>query len=235
MKDYIDELCLTALCCLVAFIYANNALAVVGCLCSIIIICVDQTKQEVARIALQVAFVCASCISNVFMCYLPIVTYVIMHERFGPIKFIWVLPIIVALALDAFTNYLMWTFVLCFAAMMLAIKDNRANAERASLRQAYDHLRERTFTLSQSEREKAADAHALSENSQDTEFESAFFEGLTKRELAVVNLVAQGLDNREISQKLFLSEGTVRNHISSILSKKDLNNRTQIAIMYFKG
>lgn len=47
--------------------------------------------------------------------------------------------------------------------------------------------------------------------------------------------VAEGMDNRDIAASLFLSEGTVRNHISSILGKLELSNRTQIAIMYYKG
>ena len=50
--------------------------------------------------------------------------------------------------------------------------------------------------------------------------EAERFADLTERELSVVRLVAQGMDNREIASTLFLSEGTVRNHISSILSKK---------------
>ena len=58
--------------------------------------------------------------------------------------------------------------------------------------------------------------------------------GLTEREIEVVELVAQGLDNREIAAKLFMGEGTVRNHISAILQKLDLRNRTQIAVMYYR-
>ena len=42
------------------------------------------------------------------------------------------------------------------------------------------------------------------------------FAGLTERELDVLELVAEGLDNREIASRLFLSEGTVRNRISDI-------------------
>lgn len=224
-----------ALCCLVAFIYTDGALAVVGCLCSIIIVCAEQTKRAVARISLQVAFACMACVSSVFLCFLPLVTYMMMHERSWPIRFVWVVPIMVAFIMHPVSVYLIWTCMLCLIATTLAIKDNRTNAERASLRQAYDHLRERTFEIAQNKRERTSENGKASEGERDVIFEPAFFEGLTKRELAVVNLVAQGLDNREISQKLFLSEGTVRNHISSILSKKDLNNRTQIAIMYFKG
>lgn len=58
--------------------------------------------------------------------------------------------------------------------------------------------------------------------------------GLTEREIEVVELVAQGLDNHEIAAALFMGEGTVRNHISSILQKLQLKNRTQIAVMYYR-
>ena len=58
--------------------------------------------------------------------------------------------------------------------------------------------------------------------------------GLTEREIEVVELVAQGLDNHEIAAELFMGEGTVRNHISSILQKLHLKNRTQIAVMYYR-
>ena len=50
----------------------------------------------------------------------------------------------------------------------------------------------------------------------------------------VAELIADGLDNREIAQAAYLSEGTVRNHISTILSKLHLKNRTQIAIAYWR-
>lgn len=58
--------------------------------------------------------------------------------------------------------------------------------------------------------------------------------GLTEREAAIVELVAEGLDNKEIAAKLYLSEGTVRNHISAILQKLDLKNRTQLVVRYYR-
>lgn len=61
------------------------------------------------------------------------------------------------------------------------------------------------------------------------------FTCLTEREYEVARLVAEGLDNREISAIAYLSEGTVRNNISSILSKMNLKNRTQIAVAYYKS
>ncbi|MCG8483877.1 MAG: response regulator transcription factor [Clostridia bacterium] len=59
-------------------------------------------------------------------------------------------------------------------------------------------------------------------------------EGLTKREVEVVRLVAGGLTNNEIAKKLFITEGTVKNTVSNILSKLELKHRTQIAIYYLK-
>ncbi|MDO4258247.1 MAG: response regulator transcription factor [Actinomycetaceae bacterium] len=64
---------------------------------------------------------------------------------------------------------------------------------------------------------------------------SPLFASLTEREYEVVEAVAQGLDNAEIADQLFMSEGTVRNHISSILAKVGLRNRTQIAVAYYRG
>ncbi|OMD41475.1 response regulator [Paenibacillus odorifer] len=59
--------------------------------------------------------------------------------------------------------------------------------------------------------------------------------GLTKMELAVVASIAEGHTNKEIAGQLFLSEGTVKNYITDILSKLQLRDRTQIAIFYLKG
>lgn len=57
---------------------------------------------------------------------------------------------------------------------------------------------------------------------------------LTKKEIEVMEQVSLGLNNKEIAAKLFLSEGTVRNYISTILEKLELRDRTQLAIYYLK-
>lgn len=54
------------------------------------------------------------------------------------------------------------------------------------------------------------------------------------RELDILTLLADGLNNREIASKLYLSEGTVRNYISILLDKLSLRDRTQLAIYYYK-
>lgn len=54
---------------------------------------------------------------------------------------------------------------------------------------------------------------------------------LTAREREVLRMIASGSSNREIAQALFLSEGTVRNHISHILTRLNVRDRTQAAIV----
>jgi len=54
---------------------------------------------------------------------------------------------------------------------------------------------------------------------------------LTDRELEVLKLVAQGLNNREIAKRLFISENTVKNHVRNILEKLQLHSRME-AVMY---
>ena len=58
---------------------------------------------------------------------------------------------------------------------------------------------------------------------------------LTDRELEVLRLIASGLSNRQISEALFISEKTVKTHVSSLLGKLDLNDRTQLAIYAIKN
>ena len=54
---------------------------------------------------------------------------------------------------------------------------------------------------------------------------------LSEREIDVLRLLARGLGNEEIAQRLYLSHGTVRNYVSAILTKLDVSDRTQAALV----
>lgn len=58
--------------------------------------------------------------------------------------------------------------------------------------------------------------------------------GLTEREIEIVVKIAEGLSNKEVANALYLSEGTVRNHISQILAKLDLRDRTQLVVHFYR-
>jgi DNA-binding NarL/FixJ family response regulator len=59
---------------------------------------------------------------------------------------------------------------------------------------------------------------------------TTLMDALSERELDVLRLLARGLSNAEIAQQLYLSEGTVRNYVSGILTKLDVSDRTQAAV-----
>jgi len=57
---------------------------------------------------------------------------------------------------------------------------------------------------------------------------------LTSREIEVLELIAEGMLNKEIARKLYISEKTVKNHVSNIFRKLNVSDRTQAAIYAFK-
>ena len=57
---------------------------------------------------------------------------------------------------------------------------------------------------------------------------------LTARQREVAELVAVGLSNKEIAEKLYLGEGTVRNYVSAILQKLGVEDRTQAAVLAYQ-
>jgi DNA-binding NarL/FixJ family response regulator len=67
-------------------------------------------------------------------------------------------------------------------------------------------------------------------NQNDIETEQPELVELTAREMDVLNLIGNGCTNREIAQQLYIAEGTVKSHVTHILNRLNLRNRSQIAI-----
>lgn len=59
--------------------------------------------------------------------------------------------------------------------------------------------------------------------------------GYSERELEIIKAVADGLSNKEIAARLYISEGTVKNYVTTILSKENLSHRTALAVYYLTG
>lgn len=72
----------------------------------------------------------------------------------------------------------------------------------------------------------------IKRNSDKTETQDDF--GLTEREKEILSLLAAGLSNKDIAEKLFLSLHTVKNHVKSIIQKLSVKDRTQAAILALK-
>lgn len=226
MEEYFDEACLIALCCLAIALGTASPFGVIGLLAAIIIVCAQNAVRPLASMAAQTAFALAACLSEDLFAFLPVAAYAMLHGRAWPIRLGWLLPVLCQLAHPGPSASLAAVCVLLAVAAALAIKDRRVSSERVMTRSALDALRERTRTLASEEDADRTEAPHM-------EGSAELLAGLTERERAVCRLVAEGMDNREISRELFLSEGTVRNHISSILQKKSLANRTQIAVRYY--
>lgn len=79
---------------------------------------------------------------------------------------------------------------------------------------------------------KAGSGDGIGADSAATGFDA---EGYSERELDIVKAVAEGLSNKEIAAKLFISEGTVKNYITNILAKENLSHRTALAVYYLTG
>lgn len=72
------------------------------------------------------------------------------------------------------------------------------------------------------------------EKAEKTQEGTDYRELLSNREFEVLSLLAQGMSNKEIAEELFISEKTVKNHVSNILRKLDVNDRTQAVITALK-
>ena len=129
--------------------------------------------------------------------------------------------IVSALRLGA-RGYLIKQDVLTIAPALRSVMAGRSVLEGEVLERALASGRERD-----GEGERAADV--------DDAALAAMFPQLTEREREVVRCIAEGLDNREVARRAYMGEGTVRNHITQILAKLGLKNRTQIAVAYWRA
>lgn len=74
---------------------------------------------------------------------------------------------------------------------------------------------------------------AMTKKSDGRDLDETRRESLTDRELQVISLIAEGLKNKQIAQRLFISETTVTHHLSSIFSKLDVSDRLELVIYAF--
>lgn len=253
MERLTDQIILLLLCAANCVLTETGIFSIVGFLCALVLVCGFEFAYTSANVnmrrlgtVLLVAFCGASLFAPALLLFMPSAVYCCLYERQWVFRFMWVIPLVINTFLGAVSLLLfVVTLLLCGIAVLLAVRTIRSVSEFNGMRFAYDDLRQRNLELS----EELAQC-AVSEKRRDGEPELAYdgarkageandrqapFSQLSQRELAVVRLVAEGMDNHEIASTLYLSEGTVRNHVSTILSKMGLSNRTQIAVLYYRG
>ena len=192
----------------------------------------------------------AACIFAPVLPFIPLAIYDFARciHRSDALRFFDIFGV-VALAVCLATGYLppLSSASLLCAALVAAALSIRTSTVLARQRLAWHTrdalasqaitLRDRNHSLAESleQLQAQADIVAPHDDAVTAQQRPAPFACLTEREYEVARLVAKGLDNREIAATAFLSEGTVRNNISSILSKMDLKNRTQIAVAWWSS
>ena len=236
MEDFFDQIILGALCCSLLLWFGPDPFAITAVLGSVVLACARPMGLPLwMRAFMHGAFLIVVVVLPVWALFLPVAVYTGMRERSWALRAAWILALIAVLVCGALDWRMACALcVLCAVAAVLAVRETRALADRASLRSMYDDLRESLIRVDGERSALLARAKSDALPS-DAPADPALFAELTQRELAVARLVARGCDNAEIAAQLYLSEGTVRNHISAILQKKDLKNRTQLAVLYLRG
>lgn len=235
MEKVFDCIAIELVCIAFMAMGAQSDLSVVGILLSISALgaCL-VLRISWLRGVLCVAFVAGCALLPFLSCFLPAAAYLCVSEKSWGVRLFWIFGL-GTLAFVGDTSFAFITGILCLVASVLAVKTILSGEQKRGMKDARDGIREQMIGLAAKQGspdpgEIEASIEALRESRREEAFD-----GLTERERAIAELVSEGLDNREIAAKLYLSEGTVRNNISSILTKKQLKNRTQLAVLLISG
>lgn len=243
MERATDAAMISVLCLMLALSSCVIEAAVAYVLIAVVMVCAMLLISNSGARAVAVLLFTVGCAIAPGMCaFTPLAAYACLCQRSMIVRAAWLIPLCVACAISEW-RVSCTIAVLCAIACVLAVRTVRSEAERRGMRAVRDGLREQAIELIDSNRLLKEELEAggvagdiqRADAARNAECCASVFADLTDREQAVVGLIAEGLDNREIAGNLYLSEGTVRNHISAILQKKHLKNRTQIAIMYYRG
>lgn len=228
MERMIDSTAILVVCLVFKALVGFEPYDIVGLLIASIAVCAVALLRPVAARVVSLSAFLAACVVLPFdHAFLPVAACLCMFERNMAMKLSWTVAwMLMAALFDA--SHPMLVLCLCIAAALLAWNTARDHDDLRYLSESRNYANSKVFALSQ-ERRKATTEKAAASDEGEPDFDP--LEGLTQRERQVAMLVSKGKDNSAIAEELFLSEGTVRNYISTILSKKQLKNRTQLAVL----
>lgn len=241
MEALIDKSILLATCLLAFIILPVNAENVALLLGAFTISVAAELMPERLGLALLAAAIGVSCVFAPVTVFVAPIAYGCMSARNPWFRAIWIVAPLV--------SFWRLPFELCalglvfdLIAGVLAFRTTGLLGERRQYRVLRDTLREQSLSLEERNKKLTREMDALEQKdsmsvrSHESDMRPTLsLANLTERELEIVSYVARGLDNREIASQVFASEGTVRNHISTILQKTGLRNRTQLAVAYLSS
>jgi len=247
--DRLIDKALIVLCCFAALLLSPLTVAFVACfLVAVIVTALSEIASAPPwlRLGCTFAYLCAALFIPVAVAFIPLVIYDCVKSESWAVRLGWI-PM-VALALRALKPEALIILVLaCAISAVLARKTARLDSELVTHNEQSDELRGYSLTLANKnrrlkeeqvfevQRARQSERESLARKIHDDVGKRARSDGLTQREFEVVERIAQGYDNKEIAAELFMSEGTVRNHVSTILQKLSLKNRTQLARYYYQA
>ena len=220
MEDFTDAAIVLALCCVPLLWLPSEPFAVAGALGAVALTCLRPAgAPRWLRWGALAAFLAAAVAWPACTLFLPMGAYVGLRERAWVLRLAWAPALAAVLA----RGLLGPASAVALCVLCAVAADATRQAATSS-------------TIGAGSAGGSPSEHAPSGSSTAAACAPhggpAAFDGLTQRELAIVQLVARGLDNKDIAAELYLSEGTVRNHISAVLQKHELKNRTQLAVLY---
>lgn len=238
MMRLIDETLIFCLCLpLVAWTFQGWGSIVCILVTAIALVSFELAGNRYLRPAIAMMLIVACALLTSFVAFLPLAAYLCMAQRYWAVRYAWIVGWAVAL-LQPMQLITACALPGCCMAAVLAVRTGRALESTRALRESRDAVKEHLIELLGQPAVVEADDAPEADGEQTAAEGSARmlrFSDLTDRENSVVSLIAEGCENKEIASRLYLSEGTVRNVVSSILQKKQLTNRTQIAIMYYRN
>ena len=256
MERTIDKLLVFCGCAACLLPLVPGGLGTAGVIMTLLAICsaaLSDALPERIRAAMPICYCICALSTPAGAGFIPLALYDTIRDlhRSDRLRASWIAPV-ASLCISA----VLWRpelLTLCATAALsglaaaLSARTSRMLARQATLNRTRDDLTTRARALLDRARgletrlddalrhADTTDTASRAAGADESERRPAAFACLTDREYEVARLIAEGLDNREIAAAAYMGEGTVRNHISSILSKMRLNNRTQIAIAFWRG
>lgn len=236
MESLIDKTAVLLGCMTALVVMQPDVASIAALLIALSLSAVCERVGERVSLGISCTYLVGAAMFPLLLIGLPLFAYECGRSRFRPMQLAWVVPLLAAI-LRVPVESLIASIVICCMAFALAWRTSTLLSERRQYRVLRDSVREQALVLEQRNRSlhrELEEAQGAPASSSMDAYPSLVFANLTERELEIAMHVAEGLDNKEIASIVCASEGTVRNHISSILQKTGLHNRTQIAIAYLQ-